>query len=375
MVLNLSNLVMSASVKKNQKFKAFAEIGAGFLSFNSVLRHSENDNLIAFEGYTNADLEKKSPQTDTYLKLGASVLYQLNKRIDISGKLKYYLTNTDELDAVYASGRDVVGIDNDKFLSFSLGVSYNIGSKKKALHWHNPLNDMRRAQNTMLKKVRGMYKDKDGDGVANVFDKHEDTPEGVVVDGAGVPLDIDNDGVFDYDDNELFSTKNADVNANGVESDKDGDGIPDSEDLEVSEKGALVNYKGITISGEAIGSTSNIPFIHFATSSTKIRKNDFLKLAEVALIMLENPNDNYLVVGHADKRGTSDYNQKLSEERANTVARYLIDIFDIQADRLQIVSKGETSPRVSTKDTSLAKYQGVDDFLNEMNRRVEFIKQ
>ena len=123
-----------------------------------------------------------------------------------------------------------------------------------------------------VEKVRGMYKDKDGDGVANVFDKHEDTPEGVVVDGAGVPLDIDNDGVFDYDDNELFSTKNADVNANGVESDKDGDGIPDSEDLEVSEKGALVNYKGITISGEAIGSTSNIPFIHFATSSTRLER-------------------------------------------------------------------------------------------------------
>ena len=118
-----------------------------------------------------------------------------------------------------------------------------------------------------------------------------------------------------------------------------------------------------------------MPSIYFSTSSAKISKDEFLKLAEVALIMQENPSDNFLVLGHADKRGTTDYNQKLSKERANTVVRYLVDIFDIQANRLETVSKGETSPSVKTKDTSNGKYHSVDDFLNEMNRRVEFIKQ
>ena len=373
--LNLSNLVINRYKKKQPSIKMFGEIGLGLMSFTSELKDLNTKEILGTRGYENGDIDKKSPQTEAYMKLAATALYQLNKRFDISGKVKYYFIDSDKIDVIDASGRDVPGATKDKFLSFSVGINYNIGSKNKAKHWHNPLNELYHNQGTLLKKVRGLIKDNDNDGVANSFDKHKDTPEGVVVDGSGTPLDIDNDGVYDYEDNDLFSSKNAKVNANGEESDKDGDGVPDSEDMEVSDSGSLVNYRGITIDGNSYSSKSSMPSIYFSTSSANISKDEFLKLAEVALIMQENPSDNFLVVGHADKRGTTDYNQKLSKERANTVVRYLVDIFDIQANRLEMVSKGETSPSVKTKDTSNGKYHSVDDFLNEMNRRVEFIKQ
>ena len=374
-VLNLSNLIINKHIS-TAKFNVFGEVGAGLISFNSVLRRTQNGAVMAYRGYESMALENKSSQTEAYLKLGATLLYQLNKRIDLSGKVKYYLVNSDKIDAVDASGRDLAGVDNDRFLSFSLGVSYNIGSKNKSLHWHNPLNDLHSNQNQILKKIRKLSKDNDDDGVANIFDKHEETPEGVVVDGSGVPLDVDRDGVYDYEDNDLFSSKNASVNSSGVESDKDGDGVPDSEDMEVSEKGSLVNYKGITIGSSKSANASSMPAIHFATASTKIRKDDFMKLAEVALIMQDNATDKYMVVGHADKRGATDFNQQLAEKRAQTVARYLIDIFDIDANRLTILSKGESSPVVDdSKGSNNKEYNSMVNYLNEMNRRVEFIKQ
>lgn len=52
-----------------------------------------------------------------------------------------------------------------------------------------------------------MSRDSDGDGVADAFDKQNDTPEGVVVDGSGLPLDVDMDGVYDYQYEDLFTVK------------------------------------------------------------------------------------------------------------------------------------------------------------------------
>ena len=116
------------------------------------------------------------------MKLATTALYQLNKRFDISGKVKYYLIDSDKIDVIDASGRDVPGATKDKFLSFSVGINYNIGSKNKAKHWHNPLNELYHNQGTLLKKVRGLTKDNDNDGVANSFDKHEPLKELLLMD-------------------------------------------------------------------------------------------------------------------------------------------------------------------------------------------------
>ena len=50
-----------------------------------------------------------------------------------------------------------------------------------------------------------------------------------------------------------------------------------------------------------------------------------------------------LVEGHADSRGTNEYNLALAERRADVTRDYLVSI-GLTADRVTIVSKGEEAP-------------------------------
>ena len=50
-----------------------------------------------------------------------------------------------------------------------------------------------------------------------------------------------------------------------------------------------------------------------------------------------------LVEGHADARGTAEYNLALGERRATSVRDYLVSL-GVPAARLTIVSKGEEDP-------------------------------
>ncbi len=65
--------------------------------------------------------------------------------------------------------------------------------------------------------------------------------------------------------------------------------------------------------------------------------------------------------GHADERGTEEYNLQLSNRRAAAVKRYLTDL-GVEAGRLETVGFGETRPAS----------QGSDEEAWATNRRVEF---
>ena len=70
-------------------------------------------------------------------------------------------------------------------------------------------------------------------------------------------------------------------------------------------------------------------------SRATIQKNtEFLKRRTSTKIMVE---------GHADSRGTNEYNLALAERRAGAVRDYLVSL-GIPADRITIVSKGEEAP-------------------------------
>jgi len=58
-----------------------------------------------------------------------------------------------------------------------------------------------------------------------------------------------------------------------------------------------------------------------------------------------------LVEGHADSRGTAEYNLALGERRATAVRDYLVNL-GIGADRIQIVSKGKEAPFCSEENES-----------------------
>jgi len=57
----------------------------------------------------------------------------------------------------------------------------------------------------------------------------------------------------------------------------------------------------------------------------------------------ENPSLPVIVEGHTDHMGTDEYNQKLSERRADTVRRYLVEK-GIVSSRIQVVGYSEHRP-------------------------------
>jgi OOP family OmpA-OmpF porin len=68
------------------------------------------------------------------------------------------------------------------------------------------------------------------------------------------------------------------------------------------------------------------------------------------------------VAGHTDSVGTDQYNQGLSERRANSVRDYLVEQ-GVRASRLTAVGYGENRP-VATNDTADGRQE---------NRRVELV--
>ena len=53
----------------------------------------------------------------------------------------------------------------------------------------------------------------------------------------------------------------------------------------------------------------------------------------------------YVVAGHTDARGGETYNQDLSERRADTIKKYLVDHYHIAAGDLVTVGYGKTKPK------------------------------
>jgi outer membrane protein OmpA-like peptidoglycan-associated protein len=100
--------------------------------------------------------------------------------------------------------------------------------------------------------------------------------------------------------------------------------------------------------------------ITFATNSSNINTNFTRVLNSVALVLEEYNKTLIVVSGHTDSIGSVQDNQRLSEDRAGSVANYLRGQ-KIISDRLEIVGFGEGQP-VANNQTA----QG-----RELNRRVE----
>ncbi len=102
--------------------------------------------------------------------------------------------------------------------------------------------------------------------------------------------------------------------------------------------------------------------VHFDLNLATIRPESHGLLDEVAGILLEHPEVTRVrIEGHTDDKGPARFNQKLSEERAESVRRYLIGK-GVAPERLRSVGFGPTRP-LHDRDTDEAR---------AANRRVEF---
>ena len=85
--------------------------------------------------------------------------------------------------------------------------------------------------------------------------------------------------------------------------------------------------------------------VYFATDSSVIRGEAQGTLSRQAEWLLNNSNLNVIVEGHADERGTREYNLALGERRANAARSYLINL-GVPASRIATTSYGKERPAV-----------------------------
>ena len=100
--------------------------------------------------------------------------------------------------------------------------------------------------------------------------------------------------------------------------------------------------------------------ITFATNSSTLNPSFHEVLNSVVLILKKFDKTLIEVAGHTDSRGSSDYNKKLSWQRAQSVANYLIER-NVDPQRIISVGHGEERPIASNKTA-----EG-----RQQNRRVE----
>ncbi|QSA95795.1 peptidoglycan-associated lipoprotein Pal [Methylococcus sp. EFPC2] len=100
--------------------------------------------------------------------------------------------------------------------------------------------------------------------------------------------------------------------------------------------------------------------IYFNYDSSEVAPEYVSVVNNHAAFLASNSGKTVVLEGHADERGSSEYNVALGEQRAKAVAK-LLKLQGVSDSQLQIVSFGEEKPAVS----------GHDESAYQQNRRVE----
>jgi outer membrane protein OmpA-like peptidoglycan-associated protein len=127
----------------------------------------------------------------------------------------------------------------------------------------------------------------------------------------------------------------------------------------------VANYQEITKDIEmqpiVVGSTIVLKNVFFDYNKATLKSESFIELDRVVKLLNDNPSMRIELSGHTDNRGTAEYNQKLSEDRAKSCVDYLTSK-GIAPSRLEYKGYGESQP-IDMHDTE-------EGWAN--NRRTEF---
>lgn len=102
----------------------------------------------------------------------------------------------------------------------------------------------------------------------------------------------------------------------------------------------------------------------FDTASHTLKPEFKPTLNKVADVLYNDPNQRIQIVGHTDSSGSDDYNQKLSERRAEATGKYLVSQ-GVTSSQITTSGRGESEPRADNA-TAAGRAQ---------NRRVEIYLQ
>ncbi|MBF26180.1 MAG: hypothetical protein CMP49_06715 [Flavobacteriales bacterium] len=359
MLLSLNLLNLGDIPRDNRKFAINLKGGLGFLGISG-----NNTN-----GEINQSMFSSSAVS---IPTGLELRYKLSSNLQACASFNQVFPMGPGLDGIALKDENS-GWDFG-FKTMNIGVSYTFGKNESSMAWINPIDVVSTKVDIVQKEISTLSIDTDGDGVADKFDKDNNTPLGVAVDGSGQPLDVDADGIADYKDIDPFTSPGVAVDSSGRELDDDQDGVPNSMDEEPNSPiGCTVNFQGRQI----VGKGAFLPTVYFDVASSEVSYSNYQRLATVASVLKANPGYKLRVIGFADSVGSTDSNYKLGLKRANAVIESLVNTFGIELERMIADSQGENN-LLANEDQKM-QFKVTSDGLTQtknfksLNRRVQFI--
>ncbi|WP_312075519.1 OmpA family protein [Chryseobacterium sp.] len=337
--LNISNLLRRVDNKSPYRWALHGYAGVGSLAYRAYQKDEKGQRL--------ATEVKPFNLKNLFAQTGAGLKYKVNNRLDLETRLMYVMTSTDQFDGggeqySYINKREDQVSDN--FFNATVGVTLNLGRHESHLMWHDPLQEIYWKLDVLAEKNQDIEVckkgDLDNDGVCDDWDRELNTPAGARVDGAGVALDTDLDGVIDLHDQCV--TVPGTVENNGCPSGP------------VADAGTVKEEE------------TKLDGIEFDFNSDRILPNN-TPILNNAVNYINSSNGVYTVIGATDTKGTDEYNQKLSERRANSVKNYLIKN-GVGKEKITAVGRGEKDLKYPECEPA----EKCPEWKNRANRRVYF---
>ena len=137
--------------------------------------------------------------------------------------------------------------------------------------------------------------------------------------------------------------------------DSDRDGVPDSEDdCPNTPLSYAVDDSGCPIPVEEIARVELQ--VNFDFDRSEVKPEYFAEIEEVTDFMAQYPDVVVTLEGHTDSQGTEEYNEGLSQRRADAVRDVMVGRFGVGASRITTVGYGESQP-VASNETSAGRAQ------------------
>ena len=174
---------------------------------------------------------------------------------------------------------------------------------------------------------------------------------------SGALLESRSDELESMSDDELIEVAVAKGLGDEIELDVDGNLANKEELIEAILESAAATEAAISEFGNQAESFT----LYFAYDDTEIDEVATRIIIQHANFMQNNPSVNLRLEGHADERGTREYNLALGENRALSV-KEVLGLYNLD-DRIIVVSYGEEDPILS----------GSNEAAWEKNRRVELV--
>lgn len=255
------------------------------------------------------------PPTFFIFPVSGSIEYNLNKKYSLGLNVRKVYTNTDQMESIQRH------LYKDVWQNLSLSLRYKFVTKDNK-HFRDEVFDHKEETSLAM------------------FNQLQQEVNNLTVRLDGVDSKLDNLG-------ERMVAVEGILSNDGPDTDKDG--VPDVRDLEPNTApGTPVDFWGRGLSVKTV-KADELLSVYFDFDSIELDKIAQITLVKIAEKMRKDASLMLEIRGYTDNLGTSVYNQRLSQRRAERVKQELQKVYGIPHNRMVANGKGKIpDPPVKT---------------------------